>query len=276
MPEMKKTKSVLLTTPYILWMVAFTLIPLGVVAYYALTDPATGEFSLTNIRELGMYLPVLGSSIWYSLVSSAICLLLGYPVAYYIAHRSPLAQKFLYMLVMLPMCMSFLLRTLAWVGLLQDTGIINRLLGLIGIGPVTLIRTPGAVILGMVYNYLPYMILPLYSTIVKIDHRLIEAAQDLGCNGRKVFSKVVLPLSMPGILSGVTMVFVPAVSTFYISQKLGGTDTVMIGDVIERQFKQGSNPNLGAALSLVLMILVFVCTGIMNRFGGDEEGGVIA
>ena len=276
MPEMKKTKSVLLTTPYILWMVAFTLIPLGVVAYYALTDPATGEFSLTNIRELVMYLPVLGSSIWYSLVSSAICLLLGYPVAYYIAHRSPLAQKFLYMLVMLPMCMSFLLRTLAWVGLLQDTGIINRLLGLIGIGPVTLIRTPGAVILGMVYNYLPYMILPLYSTIVKIDHRLIEAAQDLGCNGRKVFSKVILPLSMPGILSGVTMVFVPAVSTFYISQKLGGTDTVMIGDVIERQFKQGSNPNLGAALSLVLMILVFVCTGIMNRFGGDEEGGVIA
>ena len=274
MPEMKKTKSVLLTTPYILWMVAFTLIPLGVVAYYALTDPATGEFSLTNIRELGMYLPVLGSSIWYSLVSSAICLLLGYPVAYYIAHRSPLAQKFLYMLVMLPMCMSFLLRTLAWVGLLQDTGIINRLLGLIGIGPITLIRTPGAVILGMVYNYLPYMILPLYSTIVKIDHRLIEAAQDLGCNGRKVFSKVILPLSMPGILSGVTMVFVPAVSTFYISQKLGGT--VMIGDVIERQFKQGSNPNLGAALSLVLMILVFVCTGIMNRFGGDEEGGVIA
>lgn len=276
MPEMKKTKSVLLTTPYILWMVAFTLIPLGVVAYYALTDPATGEFSLTNIRELGMYLPVLGSSIWYSLVSSAICLLLGYPVAYYIAHRSPLAQKFMYMLVMLPMCMSFLLRTLAWVGLLQDTGIINRLLGLIGIGPITLIRTPGAVILGMVYNYLPYMILPLYSTIVKIDHRLIEAAQDLGCNGRKVFSKVILPLSMPGILSGVTMVFVPAVSTFYISQKLGGTDTVMIGDVIERQFKQGSNPNLGAALSLVLMILVFVCTGIMNRFGGDEEGGVIA
>ena len=276
MPEMKKTKSVLLTTPYILWMVAFTLIPLGVVAYYALTDPATGEFSLTNIRELGMYLPVLWASIWYSLVSSAICLLLGYPVAYYIAHRSPLAQKFLYMLVMLPMCMSFLLRTLAWVGLLQDTGIINRLLGLIGIGPITLIRTPGAVILGMVYNYLPYMILPLYSTIVKIDHRLIEAAQDLGCNGRKVFSKVILPLSMPGILSGVTMVFVPAVSTFYISQKLGGTDTVMIGDVIERQFKQGSNPNLGAALSLVLMILVFVCTGIMNRFGGDEEGGVIA
>ena len=274
---MRKTNSVLLTAPYILWMIAFTLIPLGVVGYYALTDPATGRFSLDNIRELGMYLPVLGTSVWYSLISAAICLLLGYPVAYYIAHRSALAQRFLYMLVMLPMCMSFLLRTLAWVGLLQDTGIINRFLGWIGLGHVTLIRTPGAVILGMVYNYLPYMILPLYSTIVKIDHRLVEAAQDLGCNGRQVFGRVILPLSMPGILSGVTMVFVPAVSTFYISQKLGGTDTVMIGDVIERQFKQGSNPNLGAALSLVLMLLVFVCTGIMNHFGGaDEEGGVIA
>ncbi len=227
------------------------------------------------------------------------------------------------MLVMLPMCMSFLLRTLAWVGLLQDTGIINTLLGKLGLGPIRMIRTPGAVILGMVYNYLPYMILPLYSIIVKIDHRLIEAAEDLGCNSLRVFSRVILPLSVPGILSGITMVFVPSVSTFYISQmieaaedlgcnslrvfsrvilplsvpgilsgitmvfvpsvstfyisqKLGGTDTVLIGDVIERQFKQGNNPNLGAALSLVLMVLVFVCTGIMNRFGGDsEEGGVI-
>ena len=179
------------------------------------------------------------------------------------------------MLVMLPMCMSFLLRTLAWVGLLQDTGIINDLLALVGIGPISMIRTPGAVILGMVYNYLPYMILPLYSIIVKIDNRLIEAAEDLGCNGFHVFSRVILPLSVPGILSGITMVFVPAVSTFYISQKLGGTDTVLIGDVIERQFKQGNNANLGAALSLVLMLLVFICTGIMNRFGGDEEGGVV-
>ena len=272
----KKNNSVLLSTPYILWMVAFTLIPLGVVVYYALTDPATGAFSLGNLKNLGLYVPVLWQSIWYSLVSAFVCLLLGYPVAYYIAHRGKTAQKILYMLVMLPMCMSFLLRTLAWVGLLQDTGLINRLLGLIGIGPIPMIRTPGAVILGMVYNYLPYMILPLYSTIVKIDPRLIEAAEDLGCNGVQVFRKVILPLSMPGILSGMTMVFVPAVSTFYISQKLGGTDTVLIGDVIERQFKQGNNPNLGAALSLVLMLLVFVCTGIMNRFGGDsEEGGVI-
>ncbi len=272
----RKNKSILLSTPYILWMLVFTLIPLGVVGYYALTDVETGAFTLHNLKELGSYLPVLGQSIGYSLVSAMICLMLGYPVAYYIAQRKPLTQKFLYMLVMLPMCMSFLLRTLAWVGLLQDTGIINSLLAKIGLGPIRMIRTPGAVVLGMVYNYLPYMILPLYATIVKIDHRLVEAAEDLGCNGIQVFSKVVLPLSVPGILSGITMVFVPAVSTFYISQKLGGTDTVLIGDVIERMFKQADNPNLGAALSLVLMLLVFVCTGIMNRFAGDnEEGGVI-
>ncbi len=272
---MKRNKSVLLSVPYILWMVVFTLIPLCVVGYYALTDPNTGAFTFDNLKELNQYLPVLGKSVWYSLISAAICLLLGYPVAYYIAHRTPIVQKLLYMLVMLPMCMSFLLRTLAWVGLLQDTGIINSFLTSIGLGQVQLIRTPGAVILGMVYNYLPYMILPLYAIIVKIDRRLIEAAEDLGCNSRQVFSRVILPLSMPGILSGITMVFVPAVSTFYISQKLGNTDTVLIGDVIERLFKQGNNPNLGAALSLVLMLLVFVCTGIMNRFGGDEEGGVV-
>ena len=272
---MKKNNSVLLSTPYILWMVAFTLIPLGVVGYYALTDPATGAFSLGNLKNLGLYLPVLWQSIWYSICAAFICLLLGYPVAYFIAHTGEVTQKFLYMLVMLPMCMSFLLRTMAWVGLLQDTGLINRLVMALGFKPLQMIRTSGAVILGMVYNYLPYMILPLYSTIVKIDRRLVEAAQDLGCNAVQVFSKVIFPLSMPGIVSGVTMVFVPAVSTFYISQKLGGPNTILIGDVIERQFKQGNNPNLGAALSLVLMLLVFVCTGIMNKFADDEEGGVI-
>ena len=273
---MKKSNSVLLSTPYLIWMVVFTLIPLCVVGYYALTDPNTGAFTWTNLLSLRTYLPVLWQSILYSLIAAFICLLLGYPVAYYIAHTSALTQKILYMLVMLPMCMSFLLRTLAWVGLLQDTSIINDVLAALGLDRVQLIRTPGAVVLGMVYNYLPYMILPLYSTIVKINPRLIEAAEDLGCNTFQVFRRVTMPLSVPGILSGITMVFVPAVSTFYISQKLGGTDTVLIGDVIERQFKQGNNPNLGAALSLVLMLLVFVCTGIMNRFGADEEGGVIA
>ena len=272
---MKKNKSILLSAPYILWMLAFTLIPLCVVGYYALTD-ADGSFTWANLASLSAYLPVLWHSILYSLVAALICLLLGYPVAYYIARCSATTQKFLYMLIMLPMCMSFLLRTLAWVGLLRDTGIINDFLAAIGIGRLPLIRTPAAVVLGMVYNYLPYMILPLYSTICKIDRRLIEAAEDLGCTPVQVFSKVILPLSVPGILSGMTMVFVPAVSTFYISQKLGGTDTVLIGDIIERLFKQGDNPHLGAALSLVLMVLVFVCTGIMNRFGSnDEEGGVI-
>ena len=274
---MKKNKSLLLSGPYILWMLVFTLIPLGVVGYYALTDPNTGDFSLQNIRDLTLYLPAFLRSIGYSLVSSLICLIIGYPVAYFMAHCKPATQKFLYMLVMLPMCMSFLLRTLAWVGLLQDTGIINSfLMNTFGLDkPLPLIRTSGAVLLGMVYNYLPYMILPLYSTIVKIDRRLVEAAEDLGCNGGQVFGRVILPLSMPGIISGMTMVFVPAVSTFYISQKLGSTDIVLIGDIIERQFKQGDNPNMGAALSLLLMVLVFVCTGIINRFGSDEEGSVI-
>ena len=163
---MKKNKSILLSAPYIAWMVAFTLIPLCVVAYYALTDPNTGEFTWGNIVELGTYLPVFGESIGYSVISALICLVIGYPVAYYIAHRGEVAQKMLYMLVMLPMCMSFLLRTLAWVALLQDTGIINNLLEGLGLSRLKLIRTPGAVILGMVYNYLPYMILPLYSIIV--------------------------------------------------------------------------------------------------------------
>ena len=268
---MRKNKSGWLSVPYIVFMVIFTLIPLGVVAYYALTDPDTGAFTLNNLSNLAAYLPVLGQSVGYALISALICLLLGYPVAYFIAHRGKVMQKILYMLVMLPMCMSFLLRTLAWVGLLQDTGIINNILEAIGIGRLQLIRTPGAVILGMVYNYLPYMILPLYAILVKIDDRLIEAAEDLGCTPGQTFVKVVLPLSVPGILSGITMVFVPAVSTFYISQKLGNPDTILIGDIIEKWFKQGNNPNLGAALSLVLMALVFICTGIMNRFGGDEE-----
>ncbi len=272
---MKKNKSLLLSTPYILWMLLFTLIPLGIMGYYALTDTNTGAFSFQNIVKLADYLPQLGTSVLYAFVSSVICLLLGYPVAYCIAHQGKVAQKLLYMLVMLPMCMSFLLRTLAWVGILETNGIINRLLGLLGLGPVEMMGTSGAVILGMVYNYLPYMILPLYAIIVKIDHRLIEAAEDLGCNSVQVFSRVVLPLSLPGILSGMTMVFVPAVSTFYISQKLGGANNILIGDVIETQFKTSNNPNMGAALSLLLMLLVLICTGIMNRFGDGEEGGVV-
>ena len=263
-------------SPHIVWTVLFIAAPLVFVLFYAFTD-VEGAFTWENILALGDHTETFTLSFSMSVIATVLCLLIGYPVAYFMAHCKPATQKFLYMLVMLPMCMSFLLRTLAWVGLLQDTGIINSfLMNTFGLEkPLPLIRTSGAVILGMVYNYLPYMILPLYSTIVKIDRRLVEAAEDLGCNGGQVFGRVILPLSMPGIISGMTMVFVPAVSTFYISQKLGSTDIVLIGDIIERQFKQGDNPNMGAALSLLLMVLVFVCTGIINRFGSDEEGSVI-
>ena len=272
---MKRNKSVLLSVPYILWMLVFTLIPLGVVGYYALTDPDTGAFTWSNMAQLVTYLPVFGRSIGYSIISAFLCLLLGYPVAYYIAHRGPLAQKLLYMLVMLPMCMSFLLRTLAWVGLLQDTGIINSFLESMGLARVSLIRTPGAVILGMVYNYLPYMVLPIYTVMEKMDNRLIEAASDLGCNGFQVLTKVIFPLSASGIVSGITMVFVPSVSTFYISQKLGGGKYQLIGDAIERQFQKAYDYNLGSALSFVLMILIFISMAVMNAFDSDENGGMV-
>ena len=271
-------KNKLLAGPYLVWMILFTLVPLGIVIYYAFTSSTTGAFTLDNLTHIGTYLPIFLRSIGLAAVASLICLVIGYPVAYCIASASEKWQKMLSMLVMLPMCMSFLLRTLAWVSLLDDTGIVNHLLGYLGIGPLPLVRNNGAVILGMVYNYLPYMITPLYTVIMKIDPKLEEAAQDLGCSGAQVFRRVTLPLSIPGIVSGITMVFVPAVSTFYISQKLGGTGTVLIGDVVESQFKTAYNPNLGAALSLVLMVLVLICIGFMNHFSSDdpEDEGVIA
>ena len=260
-----------LAAPYIVWMVIFTVVPLAMVAYFAFTTNS-GEFTFTNLTRAAEYMPVLLRSVWYALAACAICLVIGYPVAYVIAQTTARTQRVLYLLVTLPMCMSFLLRTLAWVALLRDTGIINTFLGSFGIGPLPLIRNAGSVILGMVYNYLPYMIMPLYTVIVKLDLRLIEAAQDLGCDSFQVFRRVILPLSVPGIVSGITMVFVPAVSTFYISQKLGGTNNTMIGDVIELQFKGSLNRNFGAAMSLVLMLLVFVSIWLMNRFTDDEEG----
>lgn len=267
-------KSKWLSGPYIVWMALFTLIPLGVVVYYALTD-AEGAFTLANLAAISDYWPIFLRSVWLSLFSTMICLLIGYPVAYCIAHCKPTTQRFLQMLVMLPMCISFLLRTLAWVALLDDQGIINNFLVSLGLHRLSLNRNSGAVILGMVYNYLPYMILPLYTVIMKIDRRLIEAAQDLGCNNRQVFTRVTLPLSVPGIVSGITMVFVPAVSTFYISQKLGSPGTILIGDVIESQFKNADNWHLGAAMSLLLMVIVFVCVGVMNRFTRDEEESMV-
>ena len=260
-----------LAAPYIVWMVIFTVVPLAMVAYFAFTTNS-GEFTFTNLTRAAEYMPVLLRSVLYALAACAICLVIGYPVAYVIAQTTARTQRVLYLLVTLPMCMSFLLRTLAWVALLRDTGIINTFLGSFGIGPLPLIRNAGSVILGMVYNYLPYMIMPLYTVIVKLDPRLIEAAQDLGCDSFQVFRRVILPLSVPGIVSGITMVFVPAVSTFYISQKLGGTNNTMIGDVIELQFTGSLNRNFGAAMSLVLMLLVFVSIWLMNRFTDDEEG----
>ena len=271
---MKKNKALLLSGPYILFMVLFTLIPLGVVAYYAFTDPATGAFTWDNILQIKDYLPALLRSVGYALSAAVICLVMGYPVAYYVSKRKPMTQKILYMLIMLPMCMSFLLRTMAWVGLLQDTGIINNFLEAVGLHRVQLIRTPGAVILGMVYNYLPYMIIPLHSVISKIDPKLLEAAADLGCSPLRVITKVVFPLSISGIISGVTMVFVPSISTFYISQKLGGGNFDLIGDTIERQFQTAYNYNLGAAMSFVLMLIILLSMAIMNKYS-DDEGGVI-
>jgi len=267
------TKSKILAAPYLVWMVIFTVIPLAIVIYYAFTDSITGAITFQNISAISTYIWIFLKSIWLALVSCAICLIIGYPVAYFISTRQNLStQRILYMLIMLPMCMSFLLRTLAWVALLDDTGIINRAIMSLGLSALPLVRNDGAVVLGMVYNYLPYMILPLYTVMVKIDPRLIEAAADLGASHGQVFRRVLLPLSVPGIVSGATMVFVPAVSTFYISQKLGSSGTTLIGDVIESQFKTAYNPNLGAALSLVLMIMVFICVAIMNRFSdGDSE-----
>ena len=202
-------KSKFLAGPYIAWMAIFTVVPLVMVAYFAFTTN-NGSFTLENFANASEYLPIFLRSIWYALLACIICLVVGYPVAYVIARSTSNVQRVLYLLVTLPMCMSFLLRTLALVSLVRDTGIINNFLGIFGIGPLPLIRNAGSVIMGMVYNYLPYMIMPLYTVIVKLDPRLIEAAQDLGCDNVQTFRRVILPLSVPGIVSGITMVFVPA------------------------------------------------------------------
>ena len=264
------TKKVL-AAPYILWMLIFTVIPLGLVIYFSLTN-IDGKFTFENLKNIGEYTPVFLSSIKLSAISTVICLLLGYPFAYIISKVKAKKQMVFMIFIMLPMWINFLLRTYAWMTLLENNGIINKLLGLIGIGPVHMINTQGAVVLGMVYNFLPYMIIPIFNQMTKIDKSVIEAAQDLGANGAKVISKVIFPLSMPGIVSGITMVFVPAVSTFIISTMLGGGSNMMIGDLIELQFLGGSyDPNLGSALSLVLMVLILISMGIMNEFDSGEE-----
>lgn len=274
MSNRNSLKSKLIASPYIVWSVLFVIAPLIFVVYYSFTD-SSGAFTLENVMALSKYTPTFLRSIWFGIVATLICLVIAFPLAYFISQTTEKVQRTMVMLVMLPMWMSFLIRTYSWMALLQDTGIINSLLGKIGIDPIHMINTEGAVILGMVYNFLPYMILPIYSVMAKLDYSMVEACQDLGGNRLTVIRKCILPMSMPGIVSGITMVFVPSVSTFYISQKLGGGSFDLIGDVIERQFQQSYNYNLGASISLVLMVLILICMAVMNRFSGDEEGMVI-
>ncbi len=260
--------------PHIVWSVLFIIIPLIFVAYYAFTDVSTGSFTFENIAEFFTkeYLTIFAKSVRLALIATAICLLIGYPLAYFMTTCKPRTQRILMILIMLPMWMNFLIRTYALMTLLQDTGILNSLLSSIGLPQMHILGTETAVIIGMVYDYLPYMILPIYSVMSKMDHRLIEAASDLGCNGFGVLRKVILPLSLSGIISGVTMVFVPSISTFYISQKLGGVDTLLIGDVIEQHYT-AANYNMTASLSFVLMVILIVGLAIINHYTDSDEGG---
>ena len=268
------TKKVI-AAPYLVWAAIFIVVPLIFVVYYSLVD-ANGAFSLESIRSIGKYRDIMLNSIWLGFIATIISLVIAYPLAYIMARSTKNVQRTMMMLVMLPMWMNLLIRTYSLMILLQDTGIINTLFNFLHLPQLHMINTRGAVILGMVYNYIPYMILPLYSIMAKIDYGLIEAAQDLGGNKLQVLRKIILPLSLPGIASGFTMVFVPSVSTFYISKKLGGSTFSLIGDIIEMQFKSANNYNLGAALSLILMVLILLCMAIMNRFTGDEDdGGVL-
>lgn len=260
----------LCAAPHVVWAAIFIVVPLAMVVYYAFTD-SSGSFSMVNIERLGDYTTTFLRSIWLGIVATLICLVIAYPLAYIISQSKLRVQSTMVMLVMIPMWMNFLLRTYSWMTLLEDSGVINTLLGYIGIGPFKMINTQGAVVLGMVYNFLPFMVLPIYSVMVKLDKSLIEAAQDLGANKLHVFSKVILPSTVSGVVSGITMVFVPSVSTFYISQKLGGGNVVLIGDIIEMQFQVSNNFNFGAALSLVLMILILLCMAVMNKFGDPDE-----
>ena len=298
-----RTKRGWFAFPYVIWMALFVVIPILIMAVYAFTvaDPGTNltYASAENFTRMGAYLSVFLRSFWLALVATLVCLLIGYPVSYWMAKEGPQFQRLAMALVMLPMWMNFLLRTYSWMSILENNGLLNQLFRNIGlidlynsvarglaadpakyvpIDHFQMIGTPGAVVLGMVYNYLPFMILPIYSVIVKLDGSLIEAARDLGANSSAVFRKVLFPLSLPGILSGVTMVFVPSVSTFAISNLLGGgtQSTMLLGDLIETQFMGGAyNPHLGAAISMVMMVVVVLCMVVMNHFGEGEEQAVI-
>ena len=293
---MKNKRLALFNIPYVIWMALFVVIPIIMVVVYAFST-ADGGFTLENFSNMGAYAVVFGRSFKLALIATAICLLIGYPISYIMSREGSRFQRIVMVLIMLPMWMNFLLRTYSWMSILENNGLLNQLFQNIGLidlynsiairfaadpalyEPIThfqMIGTQGAVVLGMVYNYLPFMILPIYSVIVKLDTSLLEAARDLGANSAGVFRKVILPLSLPGVLSGITMVFVPSVSTFAISRLLGGGTQMLLGDLIEQQFLGGAyNPHLGAAISLVMMIVVVVCMVIMNRFGEGEEQAVM-
>lgn len=259
--------------PHVAWSVMFIVAPLLFVVYFAFTD-YDGNFTFDNIVYLSSYANIFGLSISFAFIATIVCLLIGYPLAYFMAQASPKTQRLLVVMLMLPMWISLLIRTYSLMALLDNGGLVNSLLAKISLPNVKFIGTGGAVILGMVYDFLPYMVLPIYTVISKLDHRYIEAANDLGCTRLQVLSKVILPLSIPGIISGITMVFVPSISTFYISQKLGGGSFDLIGDTIERQFQNQITYNTGAAVSLVMMILILISVAIMNKFS-DDEGGLI-
>ena len=284
---MKNNRLSRFAIPYVIWMALFVVAPIIMVVIYAFSA-SVGGFTLDNFAKMGTYTVVFTRSFKLALIATAICVLIGYPVSYKMSKEGPRFQRLAMVLIMLPMWMNFLLRTYSWMAILENNGLLNQLFRKIGlialynnifgtdISFFRMINTQGAVVLGMVYNYLPFMILPIYSVIVKLDHSLIEAARDLGANSVQVFRRVILPLSLPGVLSGITMVFVPSVSTFAISKMLGGGTEMLLGDLIEQQYMGGAyNPHLGAAISLVMMVIVVICMVVMNRFGEGEEQAVM-
>ena len=265
-------KNKAISYPYVGWMGLFVVAPILIITLYAFTTD-DGGFTLSNFQDMAQYTSAFGRSFLLAAIATVVCLLIGYPLAYLLARESSWLHRMANMLIMLPMWMNFLLRTYSWKFLLERHGLINTLLGLLGLGPFQMIDTQGAIVLGMVYNFLPYMVLPIFSVIEKIDPKVIEAAQDLGADSITVFRRVILPLSLPGVLSGITMVFIPSVSTFAISRLLGGSKTLLLGNLIDMQFLGSAyNPHLGSAISLVMMVIVMVCMAVMNHFGDGEEG----
>lgn len=269
-----KNKSSLLASPYLLWSLGFIIIPLIMVFYYGLTDK-NGSFTIKNIVAISQpeNLKSLGLALLLSLISTIICLLLSYPLALILRNSNKGGSGLMIFIFILPMWMNFLLRTLAWQTLLEKTGVINSILGFLHLPALNIINTPYAIILGMVYNFLPFMVLPIYNVLSKIDQNVINAARDLGANFFQTLIRVILPLSIPGIISGITMVFVPALTTFVISDLLGGSKILLIGNVIEQEFKQTGDWNAGSGLSLVLMIFILISMFITNKY--DKEGGNI-